>query len=393
VSIGGNVPGGLNPDAKSIYEEGVVFEPFLVAERWRLNEEKINQLAQEVGLKRVFKGDIAAQYASLYVGYKKVIDTIARFGLENYLQGVEKAIEYSRLLTISHLSENLSESVYSASDILEIPGRDIEIKASLKLEGEKIRVELFSSQQIPMPFNAVLGVSFSAVSTAIMFLLRGAAPANHGLYGAIDLRVEEGSLLNPHKPFPVGFGNLETSMRIFDVVSLALAYAAPSIMPAAGSGTMMNVVLYGDSWVYYETIAGGSGGRPNGPGVSGVHSSMTNTLNTPVEVIEKEYPVLIEAYELRRGSGGVGLHRGGDGVVRVYKALGKINYVVVGNRFRRGPWGLWGGGEGLPAKVIVKRVSGDSLSIDVVGKGTLEKGDRLIIMTPGGGGWGKEKAS
>jgi N-methylhydantoinase B len=231
------------------------------------------------------------------------------------------------------------------------------------------------------------------VSTAIMFLLREAVPANHGFYSVIDLRVEEGSLLNPYRPSPVGFGNLETSMRIFDVVSLALAHAAPNVMPAAGSGTMMNVVLYGDNWVYYETIAGGSGGRPDGPGVSGVHSSMTNTLNTPVEVIEKEYPILIEAYKLRRGSGGRGLHRGGDGVVRIYKSLGKTSYVVVGNRFRKGPWGLWGGGDGLPAKVIVKRKNGESLSINVVGKGVLESNDRLVIMTPGGGGWGNDKAT
>ncbi|NAZ12256.1 MAG: 5-oxoprolinase [Desulfurococcales archaeon] len=393
VSIGGAVPGGLNPDARSIYDEGFVFEPVLIAEGWRLSEDRINQLAENVELRRVFRGDLAAQFASLYVGYQKVVDAISRFGLENYERGLEGTIDYSRRLALSHLSEYMKDESHSASDILEVPGKDIEIRASLRFEGDRVRVELSSAPQLGSPFNAVLGVSFSAVSTAIMFLLRGAVPANHGFYSVIDLRVEEGSLLNPYRPSPVGFGNLETSMRIFDVVSLALAHAAPNVMPAAGSGTMMNVVLYGDNWVYYETIAGGSGGRPDGPGVSGVHSSMTNTLNTPVEVIEKEYPILIEAYKLRRGSGGRGLHRGGDGVVRIYKSLGKTCYVVVGNRFRRGPWGLWGGGDGLPAKVIVKRKDNESLNINVVGKGVLESNDRLVIMTPGGGGWGNDEAT
>lgn len=391
VSIGGGVPGGLNPAATSIKDEGLVIEPVQVAHQWRLKEEVIREIASKVELPRTFRGDLLAQFASLYVGYQKLRESVDKFGSENYESGIERAFEHSRKLTLLHLSEHLTSSSYEATDYLELPERDAEIRSKVKLDGERVRVELTSPPQTRSPFNAVLGVSFSAVSTALMFLLRGIPPINHGFYSVIDLHAEPGSLVNPIKPAPVGFGNLETSMRIFDSVSLALAEAAPNVMPAAGSGTMMNVVLYGkgrSNWVYYETIAGGSGGRPSGHGVSGVHSSMTNTLNTPVEIIEREYPLLVERYQLRANSGGRGLHRGGDGVVRAYRVLDETGYVVVGNRFRRGPWGLWGGEPGLPSEVFIKKADGTSVSISVVGMGALNRGDVLLVLTPGGGGWG-----
>lgn len=391
VSIGGDTPGGLNPDAKTVFDEGFLIEPTLIADKWRLNRKIIKELSLNVELPRVFEGDISAQFASLYVGYQKLKELIARFGLNSYKKCLDDTIEYSRNLALVELSKVLDKSKYSAVDILEIPETDIEIKSNVRFDGEKVSVELVSPSQLSTPFNAVKGVSFSAVATAFMFLLRGMVPTNYGLYSVFDLRITSGTLLNPIKPAPVGFGNLETSTRVFDVVNLALSEAAPHSIPAAGSGTMMNIVLYGHDWIYYETIAGGSGGRPDKPGVSGVHTAMTNTLNTPIEVIEREYPILVEAYHLRVDSGGRGLHRGGDGITRIYKALKNTNFIVVGNRFRRGPWGLWGGERGAPSIVLVKRKNGQKEFIEVVGKGSLEEGDRIIVMTPGGGGWGAHK--
>jgi len=389
VSIGGEVPGGLNPNAESVFEEGYVFGPTLIAADWKLAKDRIDAIASEVGLRRTFVGDISAQFASLFTGYRKMREVVERVGLHRFEDEVERAFEHSRSTTLKALSSVMDCLACNASDVLELPESDVKIEASIKARGERIRVELSSPPQLRVPFNAVFGVSFSAVATAFMFLLRGSVPVNYGYYSVFEVEAEPGSMLNPLSPAPVGFGNLETSMRVFDAVSLALSRAAPTLVPAAGSGTMMNVVLYGSSWVYYETVAGGTGGRPNGPGLSGVHSSMTNTLNTPVEIIEREYPVTVEAYYVRRGSGGAGLHPGGDGLVRVYRLNGDAGFVIVANRFRRGPWGLWGGESGAPSRVVVKKSDGSAFEVSVVHEGRLKKGDRLIVMTPGGGGWGR----
>jgi N-methylhydantoinase B len=203
----------------------------------------------------------------------------------------------------------------------------------------------------------------------------------------------EGTIVNPRRPAPVSGGNLETSQRVADTVFLALSKSMPERTPAAGSGTMMNVMMGGrlpdgTYWAYYETIGGGTGGRPGKDGVSGVHVNMTNTLNTPVEVAERTYPLLFTAYRIREGSGGSGLYRGGDGIVRAFKVLQPCRLSVLSDRFRRGPWGLQGGGSGKPGRVTIVRSDGRVEEMPSKFAVDLFPGDEVVIETPGGGGWG-----
>ncbi len=203
-------------------------------------------------------------------------------------------------------------------------------------------------------------------------------------------------MVNPRKPAPVSGGNVETTQRIADVVFRALAKALPNRVPAAGSGTMMNVMIggtlpNGGYWAYYETIGGGTGGRPGKPGVSGVHVNMTNTLNTPIEIAERQYPLLFTGYRIRDGSGGDGLYRGGDGIMRSFKVLTRARLSIMAERFKTRPWGLWGGGDGAPGRVTIRRSNGEVINLPSKATIDLEPGDEVIIETPGGGGYGSRR--
>jgi N-methylhydantoinase B len=246
--------------------------------------------------------------------------------------------------------------------------------------------------------NAVYGVTFSATTYAVRVALEGDIPVNEGFYSLVEVVAPEGSIVNPRKPAPVAGGNVETSQRIADVVLRALAEAVPNRIPAAGSGTMMNVMIGGYDeergyWAYYETIGGGTGGRPGRDGVSGVHVNMTNTLNTPIEVAERSYPILYTAYRIREGSGGTGRYKGGDGIVRAFRVLKPARLSVLAERFRHRPYGLWGGEPGKPAKVTIRRSSGLEEVMPSKFTVDLEPGDEVVIETPGGGGWGPAEGS
>lgn len=202
----------------------------------------------------------------------------------------------------------------------------------------------------------------------------------------MEVRAEEGSLVNPRKPAAVGGGNVETSERIVDAMFKALSQALPGRVPAGSSGTMMNVMMGGfdgKPWSYYETVGGGSGARPNGDGVSGVHSRMSNTLNTPIEVAERQFPILFTGYRIREGSGGRGKFRGGDGVIRSFILVQGGTLSVLADRFLMGPWGLRGGENGKPGRVIV---GGKEMPSKFTVK--VSPGEEVIVETPGGGGYG-----
>ncbi|EZQ10407.1 5-oxoprolinase, partial [Candidatus Acidianus copahuensis] len=215
-----------------------------------------------------------------------------------------------------------------------------------------------------------------------------------GFYSLIEVRASEGLLVNPIKPAPVSGGNVETTQRIADTVFKSLSGVLPDKVPAAGSGTMMNVMLggyyKGSYWAHYETIGGGTGGRANKDGVSGVHVNMTNTLNTPIEIAEKDYPLLFTAYHIRYRSGGDGKHKGGDGIVRAFKILAETKLSILGDRFKVPPWGLFGGKSGSIAKVTIKRKEGKIEEMSGKFTTTLYEGDEVIIETPGGGGFGSK---
>jgi N-methylhydantoinase B len=299
----------------------------------------------------------------------------------------EKSIEYTKNLVLTHLNE-WPEGTFEAEDYLEWNNDLVPIRLKLNIARKIIADFSGTSNQMENPLNAVLGVTYSAVSFAIRSMLPE-IPTNDGFYSIIEINAPEGSLLNPRKPAAVGGGNVETSQRVADVTFLALSKALSNKVPAASSGTMMNIMLggifRGRYWSYYETIGGGSGGRPCKPGVSAVQNNMTNTLNTPIEIAEKQFPIFFTKYYIRENSGGNGKYPGGDGIIRAFKVISKARLSVIADRFILGPWGLQGGERGKPGKITISNKNMPSkFSIDI------DPNDEVIIETPGGGGYGAD---
>lgn len=252
-----------------------------------------------------------------------------------------------------------------------------------------------TSSEIEYPLNAVLGVTFSATAFAIRSAMKSEVPTNEGFYSIIDVVANPGSLVNPEKPFPVSGGNVETTQRIADLTLHALSQCVDGI-PSASSGTMFNVMMggrrsNGKYWSYYETIGGGNGAGPHRNGVSGVHSNMTNTLNTPVEVAEREYPIFFTSYTLRRNSGGKGKYHGGDGVIRSFMVTRQSHLSIIADRFNIRPYALSGGSEGKPGSVYIKH-GRKKMKMQSKFTQDLYEGDEVVLKTPGGSGYGRKDA-
>ncbi len=251
-----------------------------------------------------------------------------------------------------------------------------------------------SDPQVEGSVNAVAAITYSACFYVFRCLLTEDVPAAAGLMRPIHVIAPEGTIVNARPPAAVAGGNVETSQRIVDVLLRALAQAVPDRIPAAASGTMNNLTIggidprTGEPFTYYETIAGGMGARPGKPGVSGVHTHMTNSLNTPAEALEYAYPLRVRSYSLRTGSGGDGKFRGGDGIIREIEVLTDCEVTLLADRRSRGPWGLSGGADGAAGKATVLRQDGSSESMPGKFSTRLHKGERIRIETPGGGGWG-----
>lgn len=397
VDVGGPSFGSINPGARTIYEEGVIIPPVKVVEGGRLREDVLRIYLANVKDPEASEGDLRAQLASLRVGASRVRELMERYGRGPVRDGWARSIEYARGLASSEIS-SWPEGTYSASDVLEVgPGEGdvVSIGAEVTMLRDRVRVSLRAPGQLQRPVNAVLGVTYAASSFAVRSLMRADVPVNEGLYSAIEVEAPEGSMLNARPPAPVAAGNLEASQRVVDVVLLAMSRALPDRVPAASSGTMMNVMLggvdprTGRTWAYYETVGGGSGARPNGDGVSAVHTNMTNTMNTPIEVAEASYPIIFTSYRVREGSGGAGRHRGGDGIVRSFRVTAPARLSIIASRFRSRPWGLMGGLPGAPARVTVVRASGAVEEVVPFSTVDLGPGDEVIVETPGGGGYGQ----
>jgi N-methylhydantoinase B len=256
-----------------------------------------------------------------------------------------------------------------------------------------------SDPQVEGSVNAVAAITHSACFYVFRCLLADDVPAAAGLMRPIHVIAPEGSVVNAHPPAAVAGGNVETSQRIVDVLLRALAQAIPERIPAAPSGTMNNLTIGGmmpvtssgrtsEPFAYYETIAGGMGARPGKPGISGVHTHMTNSLNTPAEALEYAYPLRVRKYSLRSGSGGDGKFRGGDGIIREIEVLTDCEVTLLSDRRSRGPWGLAGGTDGAPGKAFITRRDGSVQQMPGKFSTSLRKGERIRVETPGGGGWG-----
>lgn len=388
-NIGGTAPGSM-PIASSLEEEGVVIEPTLLLRDGEWNHDLLDLLSPNTDDVRA-TGDFYAQASACLLGVQRTAQLVERMGDEAFLTALHNLNQYAEQLALSHWKA-IPDGVYEFDDIMEDDGlghRDLPIRLKLTMNGGAVRADFSgTASQVEGNINCPLSVAAAGVYYCFRCLLPDFAPACAGTFRPIEIFAERGSLLNAVYPGAVAAGNVETSSRVVDVVFGALAKALPERIGAASQGTMNNLAMGAPttraqpSWDYYETLAGGCGANPSGPGLSARHSHMTNTLNTPVESIESHFPVLITRYQLRSFSGGRGRHRGGDGIIREYRFLSPATVTLLTERRQTGPWGVGPGSAGQPGKNALNGVA-----LPAKTSFQVEPGDVLRVETPGGGGW------
>jgi N-methylhydantoinase B len=323
------------------------------------------------------------------VAARRLVELIETEGEDQFDEVSHALLEYGERRMAVALAL-LPDGTYEFEDVMEFGARDVAIRVAVTVDGETLHADFSGSDaQVEANFNAVEAVTRSCLYYAVRVATDPTIPANGGCYRPISLTVPEGTIVNARPPAAVAAGNVETSQRIADTILGALAQAAPDVVPAASQGTMNNVLIGNDEFAYYETVAGGQGARPYRDGQSGIQTGMTNTRNTPIESLHMHYPFRVVAYTLRRGSGGDGQFRGGDGIHREIEFETAATLSLMGERRRNQPWGLAGGGPGAPGEDWLVRASGERERLP--GKTTVEvaSGDRLVVLTPGGGGWGR----
>ena len=396
--VGGMTPGSM-PIAREIYQEGVIIPPIKLVSAGETNHAVMNLLLANVRTPEERLGDLNAQIGANQRGAQRLSEMAGEYGfaeVNHYMKGM---LQYTERMTRRLLRE-LPDGAYAFQDYMDNNGISEEpvlIKVKIEIMGDQAIVDFSgSAPQQKGSINAVYAISLSAVYYVFRCLIGLDVPNNAGCLAPIEVIAPEGTVVNALHPAPVAGGNVETSQRITDVLLGALAAAAPGRIPAASQGTMNNVTIGGIDhrqgalrpYAYYETIGGGMGALQDQDGTSAIHSHMTNTLNTPAEALEYAYPLRVLRYEVRRGSGGQGQQRGGDGIRRDVQVLGDAQVTLLTERRKQNPYGLNGGQPGIPGQNILVR---NGEEIPLPGKGTidLQDGDIISIRTPGGGGYGK----
>jgi len=389
--IGGATPGSMGL-ATDIYGEGIRIPPIRLVRKGELDHDTMRLLLANVRGNVERRGDFDAQIGSLKTGATRLLEIVERRGEKETATYAAQLIDYSARL-MRHTIAAIPDGTYEAEDALDDDGIDdqpVRIRVRITIRGERAVVDFNgSAPQVAGAINAVEAITVSAVSYVFRCLVGGEVPASAGLMEPIEVIVPAGTVVNANPPASVAGGNVETSQRIVDVLFKALAQALPDRIPAASQGTMNNLTIggidarSGHEFSYYETVAGGMGARPALDGMSGVHTHMTNSLNTPAEALEYAYPLRVREYRLRPGSGGEGKHRGGDGVIREIETLVPARMSLLADRRKRGPYGLRGGGDGEVGK---NTINGHYFAAK--SSHQLKAGDRVRIETPGGGGWG-----
>ncbi len=368
--VGGPTPGSMPADSTSLGEEGVVISPQV------LDDRALECLTREMRQPTQRRADLRAQLAANRTGARRLVELAERNGVEHLRDATAEVLDYAERRTRARLGEE-PDGTREAHDVLEAAGGDLELRLAATIEGDRLVLDFSgSADQDPGNLNCPLAVTRSACYFAVRVLTDPDIPPSAGAYRPIEVRVPEGTLLNAQAPAAVVGGNVETSSRVADLVLAAFGRAL-------GQGTMNNVTLGAEDFTYYETLGGGQGACADADGPSGVHVAMSNTLNTPAEALELEFPLRVRTYALRRGSGGEGRHRGGDGVVRELEALAPMSYSLITERRRHAPRGAEGGGAGAPGRNLL-----DGAELPAKASGRLEPGQRLRIETPGGGGHG-----
>jgi N-methylhydantoinase B len=369
--VGGRVPGSMPADSTTLEEEGVVIAPRV------LDDDALEELAGQMRQPAQRRADLRAQLAANRTGARRLVELAERLGVESLRKATAAVLDYAERRTRACLAE-LEDGEREAVDVLEAADGDLELRLRATVDGDALELDFEgSAEQHEGNLNCPLAVTVSACLFAVRVLTDPDIPASAGAHRPLTVRAPDGSLLNARSPAAVAAGNVETSSRVADLVLGAFGRAL-------GQGTMNNVTLGTEDWTYYETLGGGQGACPEADGPSGVHVAMSNTLNTPVEALELEFPLRVVEYAVRRDSGGAGAHRGGDGVVRELEALEDVTFSLLTERRRHAPRGADGGADGAPGRNVV---AGDEAGPKA--SGTLRAGERLRIETPGGGGQGE----
>ncbi|MFI5117156.1 MAG: hydantoinase B/oxoprolinase family protein [Terriglobales bacterium] len=432
--VGGTYAGSMGP-CREIYQEGLRIPPVKIVRAGALDRDILALLLNNVRTPEEREGDLSAQLAACHTGSTRLLELCARYGLARVQRAARELLDYSEKMMRAFLATAPAGS-YAAEDVLDDDGVSdgpgsparagvarggvggpgsparagvgapvriavrITFPRATKVASRKPRPVIIdftgSSPQVEGSINAVEAITYSACFYVFRCLLREDVPATAGLMRPIQLIAPEGTVVNARPPAAVAGGNVETSQRIVDVLLRALAQALPQHIPAASSGTMNNLTIGGMDdrtgkaipFAYYETVAGGSGASAAHDGVSGVHTHMTNSLNTPAEALEYSYPLRVMKYALRAGSGGEGKHRGGDGIVREMEVLADATVTLLADRRKSRPYGLAGGEDGAPGRTEIIRADGSTELMPSKGSTRLRRGERVRIETPGGGGWG-----
>jgi N-methylhydantoinase B len=402
--VGGAYPGSMGL-CREIYQEGLRVPPVRIMQAGKMQADVLALLLSNVRTPIEREGDLGAQIAACHTGAARLREVCARYGLKRAQQAARDLLDYSEEMMLAFL-QRVPRGRYRAEDFLDNDGisdRPVRISVEVTVQGGVRRqapaplvlIDFTGSDpQVEGSVNAVEAITYSACFYVLRCLLAEDVPATSGLMRPVRVIAPAGTVVNARPPAAVAGGNVETSQRIVDVLLRALAQAVPDRIPAAASGTMNNLTIggidprTGEPFAYYETIAGGMGARPTKAGVSGVHTHMTNSLNTPAEALEYAYPLRVRHYSLRPASGGAGQHRGGDGIVREIEVLIDAEVTLLAERRVRGPWGSDGGESGAPGKASVIRNNGTLEPLSGKFNVRLKKGDRIRIESPGGGGWG-----
>lgn len=395
--IGADSPGSM-PISTCLSEEGLLLPPTWLYRAGVLQEAVVEKILAATSHPLTMQGDFAAQVSANLLAVQRLTKLIEAMGAAAYEEGLVALNDYAERLAETAL-RRIPDGHYSFKDVMDDDGSgqcNIPIQVVLKVQAGKVAVDFRgSAAQVGGNINCPLSVAAAAVYYAFRCLMPATTPACMGSFRRIQLSAPLGSLVNAQRPAAVAAGNVETSTRIVDVVLGALAQALPDEIPAASHGSMNNLAMgarqqpdgTGQAWDYYETIGGGMGAGAQQPGLSAVQTHMTNTLNTPIEVLEMNYPLRIQRYAIRRHSGGAGKHAGGDGIVREYEFLAPAQATLLTERRGQSPWGLAGGADG---QVGVNQLNGKTLAAKQ--SLSLRKGDRLRVETPGGGGWGLKRS-
>jgi N-methylhydantoinase B/oxoprolinase/acetone carboxylase alpha subunit len=388
----GGMKAGSMPLSAEIFQEGLIIPPLKLVKKGQVDPEILSLILANVRSPAERQGDLMAQIAANRRGMQRLQENIKKYGFTHIKDYSGFLINYTDNIFRSFLRQ-VPNGRYQFQDVLDDDGfesRNIRIQAVIIIEDDSITIDFSgSAPQVKGGINTNRAITYSATLYVLTTLLGEDVPINSGIMNSVTLELPDDSIVNATKPAGLAGGNVETSQRIVDVLLGAFAQALPETIPAASQGTMNNISFGATGYAYYETLGGGSGAGPGYPGESAVHTHMTNSLNTPIEGMEIDFPVKVVRYAIRTGSGGRGRFKGGNGLIRVYQFLEDVHVSILSERRSHGPYGILGGGSGKPGENLLRRKNRLTKLASKVNL-ELKANDQLIIKTPGGGGYGEK---